>query len=895
MLGRRTAVKKRPARHLSKRYLHHVTLKALERMQDRVQLAKTACDDTTLFFELMYLGELTLKLMVAGMIAAIDDDRDRHRYRLEYSLVRASGVGDWAAALDDLLVGTTAATLAPSARSLSGELTKNYDLTSETTWQVEAVARILDACRVLEQDYAREARKVSARTWARHFAWLRNKTRGHGATTATSCSLMAPSLERSLSAFIDGFGLFKADWAYLHRNLSGKYRVVPISTTAESLELLKRSNDASVSDGIHVVFDNPRPVRLVTSDVELSNFFVCNGGYNDNVYEVLSYVTDQRKYVDATDFKLPPMPLPSSDTEGQGRLEPQGNMFGNLPPRRRDYVRRPQLEEELSKILLNDRHAVVTLVGRGGIGKTSLALEVLHDLAGGPLAERFFAVLWFSARDVDLTELGPKLVRPRVVSIPDVADQLVDLLCPAAASESGFRKVDFLMGQLGAKHDESMLYVFDNFETVLDPQQMYEWLDTYIRPPNKILITTRLRDFKGDYPLEVGGMLRKEFDELATATAARLNVGTMMTPTLQNDLFDQTDGHPYVAKLLIGELANRGKPVNFRQIVANRDDVLQALFERTYNQLAPLSQRLFLTLCGWRSAVPRLAIEATLLRVAEGPLDTGRAVDQLIRSSMVETTLTPDNDEFLTVPLAAALFGQKKRQVSALRSAIDSDVEFLRLFGAARETDVQKGLMPRLNRLVKAIAQMAQSNPATLEDNRPVLEHISRQHPPAWLLLADLYEEQQDAQWLAAAAEAVRHYLEERPEDISAWTRLSLLSRRQGDFYAEAQALVSRSTQPGVPYDLTSEAAFRLNLLYADKLIQAMPEDDRMILCNTLLDVLDGAPEDELTATDLSRMAWLALRTRDEARAKRYTAAGVNRDLDNTHIKRLYDRLFSHD
>ncbi len=371
------------------RYGQYVNFQALGRMQQRVQSTRADCDDTTLFLELMYLGELTLKLLVAGMVAAVNDDRDRHRYRLEHGLVRASGVGDWAGALDDLLTGPAAATLAPSAREESAELTRNFDLTSDSTWQVEAVRGILEACRVLDPHYAADARRVSARAWARHFAWLRNKTRGHGATTATNCGLMAGPLERSVLAIIGGFCLFRRDWAYLHRNLSGKYRVIPITDRVESLDHLKRSNEASLTNGVHVVFDNPRPVRLITSDVELSDFFVCNGGYTESAYEALSYVTDQRKQVDASEFRLPPTPLPQSETEGRGTLEPQGGLFGNLPPRRDDYVRRPQLEEELTKVLLNDRHAVVTLVGRGGIGKTSLALEVLHGLAGGALADRF--------------------------------------------------------------------------------------------------------------------------------------------------------------------------------------------------------------------------------------------------------------------------------------------------------------------------------------------------------------------------------------------------------------------------------------------------------------------------------------------------------------------------
>lgn len=864
-----------------------MAFQALTRMQQRLHSTRTDCDDTTLFLELMYLGELTLKVMVAGMVAAVDDDRDRHRYRLEYGLVRASGIGDWSKALDDLLTGPAAGTLAPAARLESAELTKNFDIRKDSGWQVEALQSILEACQVLEPDYASDSGKVSARAWARHFSWLRNKTRGHGATTATKCGLMAEPLSRSIEAVIDGFSLFDRDWAYLHRNLSGKYRVAPLGDGAPSLEHLKRSNDAVLKDGVHVVFETPRPVRLMLSDVELSDFFVCNGGYNDTTYEALSYVTDQRRHVDASGFRLAPTALPDSETEGLGTLEPQGSLFGNLPPRRPDYVARPQLEEDLSKVLLNDRHAVVTLVGRGGVGKTSLALEVLHRLSADDVAERFFAILWFSARDVDLTERGPKLVRPRVVSIPDVAEQFVDLTRPAVAEVKGFRPVDHFGEQLKKSSVGPLLFVFDNFETVRDPQAMYEWLDNYVRPPNKILVTTRLRDFKGDWPVEVGGMLRGEFDVLVNRTAARLGVTHLMTTSFRNELYDQADGHPYVAKLLLGDLASHGKLVHLGQLVASRDDVLQALFERTFNQITPLARRLFLTLCGWRSAVPRLAVEAALLRVAEEPLDTGHAVDQLIQSSMIDASRTPDGDEFVTVPLAAALFGRKKLQVSAIRSAIEADLEFLRLFGAAREADVQKGLAPRLNRLVRSLAEKAQSDPSVLAANKPVLEHIARQYAPAWLLIADLYEEQQSEQWLKDAAEAVRHYLEEHPNDVAAWTRLAWLSRRQESYQAEAQALVSRSTQPDAPFELASEAAYRINALHKDGLLHGMPQDERLILYRTLLDALDGMPPAEVTATDYSRMAWLAVNAKEEDRAAGYVRLGRERDDTNVHIARL--------
>jgi len=44
--------------------------------------------------------------------------------------------------------------------------------------------------------------------------------------------------------------------------------------------------------------------------------------------------------------------------------------------------------------------------------------------------------------------------------------------------------------------DRPLLFVFDNFETVSNPVQTYNWIDTYIRTQNKVLITSRFREFR---------------------------------------------------------------------------------------------------------------------------------------------------------------------------------------------------------------------------------------------------------------------------------------------------------------------------------------------------------------------------------------------------------------
>jgi hypothetical protein len=114
---------------------------------------------------------------------------------------------------------------------------------------------------------------------------------------------------------------------------------------------------------------------------------------------------------------LPPASLPSSETQGLEALDVQSNVFGNLPPAPMKFVQRPGLQAELIERVLDRNHPIITLHGRGGVGKTSLAIYVAHELAARDPSP-FEIIVWFSARDVDLRTSGPSRVRP---AVPDLA------------------------------------------------------------------------------------------------------------------------------------------------------------------------------------------------------------------------------------------------------------------------------------------------------------------------------------------------------------------------------------------------------------------------------------------------------------------------------------------
>lgn len=644
--------------------------------------------DTAYFYELMILGEHITKVITLGMLSGIADDRDRNRYRLQHGLVRADGIGIWTDVLGEALMGPAAQLLSPAMYDDQRVL---IEMVGPGSWQHDAVQSIGALLKRLSVEIGDLSTKERLLKWFKMFANLRNRTKGHGAPTPLFCSEAAMPLRSSLEKIAYEMPLLRAPWVFLRRNLSNKYHVVPLGGDSEPFTAFKSKTNYTIPDGVYFFAGQPLLVELIHSDADAADFFVPNGGMNDSKFEMLSYLTDNRFFDDSGRFLTPPSALPTSETEGKRTLEVVGNVFSNLPPARENYVARPDLELELEKVLLNERHQIVTLSGRGGIGKTSTALQVLHRIAKGNAYE---TILWFSARDIDLLPNGPKPVAPGVYTEKEIAEQLVDLFEPERRNVKGFKPLEYFAQQLSARAEGPTLFVFDNFETVRNPKELYSSLDTYVRAPNKILITTRFREFTGDFGVRVSGMTREQCMTLIANTAQRLGIEKLVSQRYIDAVISEADGHPYVIKVLLGEAAREGVAGEPRRVVASSGAILDALFERTFQSSSRPAQRVFLLLSSWRTAVLEAAVEAVMLRSENERIDVAGAIDELSRMSLTDIHESADGASFLTVPLAAQVFGKRKLVASPLQAVVKADFELLQFFGAAQEQEMQVGPDP---------------------------------------------------------------------------------------------------------------------------------------------------------------------------------------------------------
>jgi hypothetical protein len=854
-------------------------------MWKQAEIAKQE-SDTAYFYSLMYFGEMLLKITAAGLVSAIEDDRDRHRYRQLHRLVRADGLGEWSSAIDDVLTGPASQHLLPSARIEQKELTQNV---KDPAWQYEIV-RLLTIC-LKEVDPTTESLtdRASARRLFTLFVQLRNNTRAHGAPQGRVCSGVASALERSLRIFCDNHTLFKRPWAFLHRNLSGTYRVTKLSDDPSPYLPLKTDRTAQWEEGVYVHFDQHRRVELIASDPDASEFYFPNGAFNGKHFEMLSYLSGAKISAASGPYLVPATALPPSETEGIGNLEIQGNVFGNLPTVQSGYIRRRDLESELYSRLLDDRHPVITLAGSGGIGKTSLAIAVLHWVAND---SRYEAILWFSARDIDLMADGPRMVQPRVLTESEIAKEFVRMIEPASAKNAGFKAEERLASALSKSPlGAPILFVFDNFETLRNPSELYAWVDTYVRSPNKILITTRVRDFKGDYPVDVLGMSDSECRELIDETSAKLGIKKLVTEEYRQQLVRETDGHPYAIKILLGEVAKAGKPQKVERIISGRSEVLEALFERTFAGLTPAAKHVFLTLSSWRSVVPQLAAEAIMLRPSNERFDVEAAIAELKCSSLVETAEAKDGNVFLNVPLVAAIFGKGKLAVSPMKTAVEANIGLLHMLGASQKTDLQHGIGPRIQTMFSHIATRVAKEGKTLDEYLPIMEFVAHGYPPAWLLISQFHEETEQGNSSERAKEAIIRFLQVNPkgeETRAAWKKLSQLCAITEDWMGEIHALVEMCEIPGTPFIDISNSANRLNNLLHHH--QFMAFDEKLILARRLADRMNDRIV-EADSTDCSRLAWLCLHIKDARRALAVAEMGLSLNPDDEYCLKIKGKL----
>lgn len=236
------------------------------------------------------------------------------------------------------------------------------------------------------------------------------------------------------------------------------------------------------------------------------------------------------------------------------------------------------------------RCRVVVINGVPGIGKTSLALKVAHDLAAMKPPESFDCVVWVTARESATNQVWLNEVLNAIgltLAFPKIAQM------PPSELETKSLKVSTLL------ENRRVLVVLDNFEAMKDTA-LHEWVRR-VPLPSKLLITSRtdLSGFgNGLWSLRLEGLGPKSAVDLLQQYAKdrKGDVQFSTDELMLRRIAVATGGNPQAMRLALGVL--HSDKYNVEEVVGRINELknnVDALFDQLFDWATSM-----LTFPGWQ-------------------------------------------------------------------------------------------------------------------------------------------------------------------------------------------------------------------------------------------------------------------------------------------------------
>jgi hypothetical protein len=231
------------------------------------------------------------------------------------------------------------------------------------------------------------------------------------------------------------------------------------------------------------------------------------------------------------------------------RLEPLANqqLFGI-----------DQLQRELQSVTMSPAAPwLITLEGLGGIGKTSLADQLVRALIS---ESRFYDIAWVTARQqLFLPSTGLKILdgadgRP-ALTIESLTDSLLTQLASARPWALSLRDKELILSRL--LKQQPYLVIVDNLETIIDYQSLLPSLSR-LANPTKFLLTSRhsLRSHPDVFCLNLTELSQADTLTLLAHEAQVRGVTSLIqaSPTQLDEIYQVVGGNPLALKLVIGQI-----------------------------------------------------------------------------------------------------------------------------------------------------------------------------------------------------------------------------------------------------------------------------------------------------------------------------------------------------
>jgi len=309
-----------------------------------------------------------------------------------------------------------------------------------------------------------------------------------------------------------------------------------------------------------------------------------------------------------------------------GIKEYNPKVYHNLPLPEFDdtgFIGRKKDVKEITELLLNKKNQIISVVGNGGMGKTSTVIKILYDLIEKP-ENPFEAIIWITLKTRTLSQ-------GEFVEINDGIKNITELF------EKGKRLVvsedsDAMNCILKFMEEFNVLLVLDNLETINTGD-----LNFFLRkiPENsKVLITSRLGLGEFEIRQKIEGLEKQDaityFRELSKYYGLALHKqdDKPIYDIIQNHLYN----NPLSIKWFIsGIYAGTSE----KQMLAHKEDLIEFCISNIFEKLSPISKKILQLFLLENSKLTYGVID---FYVDESELEKRNSINELLSTYMIQAS-----------------------------------------------------------------------------------------------------------------------------------------------------------------------------------------------------------------------------------------------------------------
>lgn len=359
----------------------------------------------------------------------------------------------------------------------------------------------------------------------------------------------------------------------------------------------------------------------------------------------------------------------------------------------------------LTTWVVQERCRIISLLGMGGIGKSSLAVNLMHQLA-----DQFEVVIWRSLRDIPTCDV--------------LVNSLLQVLSPLSlndVSASLEQRLNVLLEQM---QSQQVLLVLDNLESVLTEEENghlrpgYEGFGRFLRQSAEtdhqscVLLTTREKP---------NVLAAREDDHVRTLRLEPLDngacerllneKGVIGSPSERQRLIEAYVGNPLALKIVAQTVVDLfdGEITPFLQQGEIIFGGVRELLSEQFTRLSPLAQ----TVLMWLAVLRETVTFEELVGVFTGFVPRARlleAVEGLHRRSLVERGQSPGSFTLQSVVLeyvTGRLISEAIEEIQAgrLTRLVEHGLTLAQSREYVRQTQERLILRPILDSLMSIYAE----------------------------------------------------------------------------------------------------------------------------------------------------------------------------------------------